>query len=91
MAAPGGCNYISTFPPIRIQNSPSSSPRTKLAQIEAQVDSLSHCHVLAGVPDVEVHEDWQRGEGSHAQPGQHENVGQHDELREKDTQKKDIS
>lgn len=63
------------------------SRRTKLAQIEAQIYSFSYCHVLASVPDVEVHEDWQRGEGRHTQPGEHEDVGQHDELGEKDTKK----
>lgn len=64
---------------------PVTTVPTKLAQIKAEVGSFNHCHVLTGVPDVEVHKHWQRGEGHHAQPGQHEDIGQHDELRQTQT------
>lgn len=53
---------------------------TKLAQVQAQVGSLSDGSILTDVPDVEVHEDRQRSKGCHPQPGQHEDVGQQDEL-----------
>lgn len=55
--------------------------RTKLTQVEAKVETFQKCGVLTGVPDVEVHEDWQGGEGCNSQPSQHEDISKHDELR----------
>lgn len=55
---------------------------TKLAQVQAEVGALHHSGVLTDGPDVEVHEDGQRGEGCHTQPGQEEDIGQHNELQE---------
>lgn len=54
---------------------------TVLAWVQAERGSLQHCGVLADVPDVEVYEDWDGGEGSHSEPSQHEDVCQHDKLR----------
>lgn len=54
---------------------------TVLARVQAERGALQRGAVLAEVPDVEVDEDGQGGEGSHSQPGQHEDVRQHDELQ----------
>lgn len=54
---------------------------TILAWVQAERGPLQHSGILADVPDVEVYEDWEGGEGSHSEPSQHEDVCQHDELR----------
>ncbi len=56
---------------------------TKLARVKTQTCSLQNGRVLANGPDVEIHEDRQRGECCHTQPSQHEDVRQHDELENK--------
>ena len=55
---------------------------TILAWVQAERGPVQHCSILANIPDVEVYEDRQGGEGRHSKPGQHEDVCQHDELQE---------